>query len=427
MLTNAISRPAWWLEPARLVLFVVLPIFLATATYGPYGFGYFQNDVNNIDPYTIGLGIGSILAFCAGALIVVPFKPLSSGPVGIDLLRGTNVLRVLGVVSIVAHLILLGPVIFRPDLIIDLFSGSSSAIYEVRETWAKTPGITSFTQVGVVFSSVLAALRLNSDYRMPVDVRLIFLALTGCIISRALLGAERLALIEFVIPLFLASIAFHWRPSLLRTFTPLWAIVGLFIIFSFTEFFRSWQHYQYLGYDSYLTFALLRLFGYISTSINNAAGILLHFDPIGYPAATASWFYKLPLWSPLGIEIDNPAKIVEQYLLRFASPEFNNVSGLYLPFIDYGFAFGLLFMAVIGGLSEALYQRFMQLQPVGLIIYPTWYVGMLDLIRLFYWGDPRYFPIFVPALCVAWFLGVNTSRRRSGANMTGGWNLRAKD
>ena len=419
MLTSSTSRPAWWLEPIRLILFVVLPIFLAMATYGPSGFLYFGNSVNNIDSYTIGLGVASILAFSAGALAVTLFtKPSSSERTGIDLARGTNVLRVIGVVAIVAHLILLGPLISEPDIIVDLFSGSASAIYQVRETWAKIPGITSFTQVGVVFASVFAALRIDPDYRMPMDVRIIFLGVAGCVLFRALVGAERLALIEFAIPLFLASLAFRWRPSLLRTLTPLWAIIGLCIIFSFAEFFRSWQYYKHLGYESYLSFGLLRLFGYISTSINNAAGILLHFDPIGHPAFTVNWFYKFPLWPLLGIEIGQTVTIVDQYLLRFASPEFNNVSGLYLPFIDYGLSLGLLFMAAVGALSETLYQRFVQRHPIGLIIYPTWYVGILDLVRLFYWGEPRYFPVFVSALFVAWYLRMDTHKQRSGLART---------
>ena len=413
MSAHVIWRPAWWLEPARLTLFVVLPIFLAAAILGPYGFQYYRNFVDNITAYTIILGIASILAFSVGALIV-SLLPLSSNrQTFIDPARGTNALRVLGVVAIAAYLIFLGPFVLHLDLVGELLSGNISAMYEARETAERLPGITSFMQVSVVFCSVLAALRLDPNYRLPNDVRLIFAILIFCVTCRMVVYSERLAVIEFVIALYLSQIAFRWRPSLLRAATPLWSIVALCVIFAFGEYFRSWQFYKYEGYDSFLQFALLRFVGYFSTSINNAAGIILNFDPIGAPATTARWFYKL--LQVFGAGPADQAIVIDHYLVTFANPEFNNVSGLYLPFIDFGLV-GILAIVGIGAVSGQLYRSFLRLQPAGLIIYPTWYVGILDFIRIFYWGESRYVPVIMPAVCVVWFVRASIKKQQSFAH-----------
>jgi oligosaccharide repeat unit polymerase len=412
MPVNMIWRPAWWLEPARLTLFVILPIFLAATILGPPGFQYYGNFVNNITPYTILLGVTSILAFSAGALTVRLLR--LSSQTFIDPSRGTNALRVLGVVAIAAYVVFLSPFLLKIDLVVDLLSGDINAMFAARETAERLPGITSFMQVGVVFCSVLGALRLNPSYRLPTDVRFIFAVLIFCVICRAVLYSERLALIELVIALFLSQIAFRWSPSLLRATTPLWAIVALCIVFALGEYFRSWQYYKYQGYDSYLQFVLLRLVGYFSTSINNATGIVLYFDPIGSPATTASWFYKL--LHVFGAGPANEAAVVDQYLTAFANPEFNNVSGLYLPFIDFGLVVGILIILVVGAVSGLLYRSFLRLQPAGLIIYPTWFVGLLDFIRIFYWGDSRYVPVIVPAVFVVWFVRASFKTQHSFAH-----------
>jgi oligosaccharide repeat unit polymerase len=416
MPTNVSWRPAWWLEPARLGLFLFLPIFLAVAILGPSGFQYYGNFINNINAYIMFLGIGSTLAFSAGALTTTLFRPSSNGQTPIDPSRGTNALRVLGIVAVGAHLIFLSPFLFQFDIIVELLSGNMSAMYDARETAQKLPGITSFMQVGIVFCSVLSALRLNPHYRVPKDVRLIFAVLIICVVCRVVVWSERLALVELLIAFYLTPIAFRWQPSLLRGAAPLWSIVGLFVFFAFGEYFRSWQYYKYQGYDSYLDFVLQRFVGYFSTSINNAGGIILYFDPIGFPAATARWFYKLLLI--FGTELTDPAYIFDEYLVKFANLEFNNVSGLYVPFIDFGLVFGLVIIIAIGAISEGLYRSFSQLRPAGLIIYPTWYVGLLDFIRVFYWGDARFIPVLVPAVCVVWFVRANTKKQPSGSAHT---------
>jgi oligosaccharide repeat unit polymerase len=415
MSPNGVWRPAWWLEPARFTLLVVLPFFLAATILGPSGFLYYGNFLNNITPYTILLGVASILAFSAGALTVTLFGPSSSQTL-IHSARGTNALRILGVIAIVTYLIFLSPFLVNIDLVFALLSGNATAMYEARETAERLPGITSFMQVAVVFCSVFAALRLDPNYRLPTDVRLIFAVLIFLVICRTLLYSERLALIEFLVALFLSQIAFRWRPSLLRATSPLWAIVALCILFALGEYFRSWQFYQYQGFDSYFQFVLVRFVGYFSTAINNATGILLNFDPLGYPANTAKWFYKM--LQVLGAGPTNQADIVYQYLTTFANPEFNNVSGLYSPFIDFGLVVGLMVVMGVGAISGLLYRSFLRLQPAGLIIYPTWYVGLLDFIRIFYWGESRYIPVFVPAVCVVWFVRMSTKKQRSGPART---------
>ncbi len=156
-------KPAWWLEPARLALIVILPIFLAAAILGPYSFQYYRNFANNIAGYTLLAGVASILALCAGASVVNIWSSSSTRQAVIDSSRGTLALRILGVIAIIAYLIFLSPFVININLVLGLLTGNLNAMYEARETAERIPGITSFMQVGVVFCSVLAALRLESE------------------------------------------------------------------------------------------------------------------------------------------------------------------------------------------------------------------------------------------------------------------------
>jgi len=46
-------------------------------------------------------------------------------------------------------------------------------------------------------------------------------------------------------------------------------------------------------------------------------------------------------------------------------------------------------------LSGILFQAYVYSQYIGVIIYPVWYFGILELLRIFYWGDSRFFPVVV--------------------------------
>jgi len=54
-----------------------------------------------------------------------------------------------------------------------------------------------------------------------------------------------------------------------------------------------------------------------------------------------------------------------------------------------------------------------------LILFPTWYVGVLEVSRVLYWGDSRYLPPLVISLLVTLIFkprGTTSGRRQATSN-----------
>jgi hypothetical protein len=404
MAEQAFSRPAWWLDPTRLLLLCALPLLLFIMVEGPASLRFYRNFVNNYDDHTVSVGLASLLALACGAAVakLLP-TPRTGSP--IDPGRATIALRALGFVAIAAYGLWMGPWLLHPELIVEMLGGSGSG--PLREELNGVSGVTSLLHVSVVFGALLSAVRLDPMFRVPADLRLMLGILATCTLAQAILGSERLALIEFAVPLVLARIAFRWRPSFVRAALPVLAVVGVFLLFAGGEYFRSWQFYRDQGVGSFWEFSLTRFAGYYATAVNNGMGVYHVYSPLNVPHFTASWFYRFPLWGWLGLDIGN-ADLGEElyyvYLLEIGNLEFNNLSGLYAPMIDYGVGLGLLFMAATGCFIGMMFRSFSRRRPTGLILYPTCYVAMLEIIRLSYLGDQRVFPVFLAAAGAIWFV-----------------------
>jgi hypothetical protein len=136
--------------------------------------------------------------------------------------------------------------------------------------------------------------------------------------------------------------------------------------------------------------------------------MLVHYLAVPYaPVNTAVWFYKLPIWSLLKIDInvnsvnlvfENPTIIA--LLNNYASVEFNNPGGVFMPYCDYGLILGTFCWLILGLVSGGLMRGFIYRTPFGLVLYPVWYFGVLEVLRVFYWGDSRFFPVIVASFFV---------------------------
>jgi hypothetical protein len=47
---------------------------------------------------------------------------------------------------------------------------------------------------------------------------------------------------------------------------------------------------------------------------------------------------------------------------------------------------------VLGVLSASLYRSFLRGRLIGVLVYPGWFVGILEIPRIYYWAGVRYFP-----------------------------------
>jgi hypothetical protein len=386
-----------------VLLLALLPIVLLTLSEGPAGLFYFKNFVDNFTPYHCFLAVASLLALTCGTIAPRLLGTSPSYAISIEPVRVMLVLRWLGIVALAAYALFLGTWLLNPELVLQALQGGGTEA--ARQALSRLPGITSFTNVAPLFCAVWAAARLDPRFRPTTELKCIFIALTLFTLARAIVGSERLALIEFIAPLVLAQAAFHWRASLVRAAFPLFGFIGLIGYFAVAEYFRSWQYYQYQAGLGFWEFSTLRLLGYFSTALNNGMGMFHIYAPLYQPFFTAGAINKLPIWDLVGVEANNVTEnIWGIYLLHVGSAEFNNLSGLFAPLIDFGPAVGLTVMCIIGIGIGLLYRSYSQQRIAGLLLYPTCYLGLLEILRLFYFGESRVVPIFLAAGLVGWFL-----------------------
>lgn len=398
-----VAPPAWWLDPIRATVFIVFPIFCLAAYFNRFNYAAFNASEDFLTPKTFALGVFSMGLMILGIAIGRSMIRRRDIVTGIDCRRAENVLTGIGLVTIIAYVLLLGTLATNLSLVLELVRGNASAGSDLREVLGRIPGVTSFIQFDVVFLTLLSALVVLARYRPPTRLWI----MTGVILTltflRAVLASERLAMLEALGAMFIIPVAYWWKPSLWRGLAPPIGIVLVFLAFAGGEYFRSWQYYQSF-YDNYFDFITQRFFGYFSTSINNGAGAYLMYgehNPV--PEITSAWVTRFPIISQV-FRPNDGLSMLDRFLEMYATPEFNNPGGFYSAYLDYNFYIASLFMLFLGILVGLAYKSFQNKSVIGLMLYPSVFLGQTDLIRLIYITDVRTLPIFVGALLVRYVL-----------------------
>lgn len=145
---------------------------------------------------------------------------------------------------------------------------------------------------------------------------------------------------------------------------------------------------------------LSRLSAYYITALDNGAGMIRSWSNFA-AVNTAEWFWRFPveigqsfLGRALGLDLVSD----DSWLYWNASAEFNNASGIFLPIIDFGKLGGLAFWFLFGLLTGVIYRGFITGSFAGMLIYPSWFVGLLEMPRILYLSEARYFPVL--AICL---------------------------
>jgi len=401
---RAAKRLVWWVHPTWVLLAITLPVLLLTILDGPAGLLELKNYVDNYTSYNCVVAVASLLTFTVGTCLCAGFGSSSNSVVPtVDPLGATRVLRWLGAISLAAYLTMMGPWLLHPDVVWQVLQGFGAD--EAKQSMSRMPGVTSFTNIAPLFCAILSAARLNPRFRMSPDLVGIFVGLAVLTFARAIIGSERLALIEFVMPLVLAQAAFHSRPSLIRTAFPIFGLLAVMAYFAAGEYLRSWQYYQFSMGGQFWSFTTERFVGYYSTALNNGMGMFQQYSPLGVPRFTLAALAKLPIGLSWGSQLEMSTEdIWLLYLYEYGSWEFNNLSGLFVPLVDFGLAIGLTMMCMLGIVVGALYRSYAQQRLAGLILYPTCYIGTLEIVRLFYFGESRVVPVYLVAGIVGWAL-----------------------
>jgi hypothetical protein len=193
------------------------------------------------------------------------------------------------------------------------------------------------------------------------------------------------------------------RSWTLATAIPLVAPVLLYVVFTGTEYFRSW-HYFVNEYDSVWQFSFERLMAYYATASNNGIGLLVEnrLWPEYTGRYVAEWMYLMPVvGETLRESVGDPEKQYFYFLSRFARPEFNNPSGLFPIVFDIGYAGSMLYFLAIGALIGALWDAWRRQARAGVLFFPMAMMFLVELLRFNYFASSRFFPVAV-ALVLIW-------------------------
>ncbi|RKN59984.1 hypothetical protein D7231_33840 [Streptomyces klenkii] len=278
-------------------------------------------------------------------------------------------------------------------------------------------GVTTFTQFGPVAVACLL-LHTRATGRRHFFA-LAVLTVLACL--RALLHAERIALIELLMPALVITVVLAPRRQQRRrvwhrltpgsrgwAWAPLAGLLTAISVFAAFEYTRSWKYYRGQG-DGFGAFILRRLGGYYATSANNSALLTDRLaDAHHAPYYTVEFLRNAP-GLPDAVKAVAPQLVQHgpspwNQLVAYVNPELSSEGGLLIPFYDYGPAGAVLVWAVLGYLIVRCYRLARAGSPGALIGYSVLYVGALELGRNFYWGQGRFTPMLASVLVLAWLL-----------------------
>lgn len=400
-------RALWWLHPRFAVLYLSLPLLFFAYMMPEQSYLTLYGADKHIDLNFLVVGLLVYAGFLAGSFFLIRS---GSGSQETDVVRYCRwVVWPLFALTILGYVVWFASATLNaggPGALLSVFAGSLSgedgeATYYIKQELFQTiPGITTLTQFGMLYVTVEALLWV--DRACPRNVALMrFAPLLGFTLVRALLISERLALIEMVVPIGVVLLSrARWtlaRRSLVR-FAPVLAGFSVFALFAVAEYFRSWSsHYQYYYAGTYLNFAFDRFLGYYATALNNAS-VSYYYEPIQPFYSTLNSVFEFPVLGGLieaaySANFNIPRISHEQLLTTYANVEFNNVSMVGMLLNDFTIFFAPLAAFVLGMVSFSIYTSFVRGRMLGLLLYPTWFIGLLEISRIYYWPAGRYFPV----------------------------------
>jgi oligosaccharide repeat unit polymerase len=371
-------------------LFALLPLLPQPENVRTYFDGWY---------YALGfvlLGLLSVSAWIGARMVRVrgPARPIVIRPVVLD---------VLFVLTIGAYVVWFFEILANPAL---LLLAVEMGAFAIREQVLNIPGITSFTQAGVVFfiCYVVAARYCMRELHWRFHVyAAVILALT---VIRVFVWTERLALLEIVVPVIILLVGAGGNKDGSRKLghlaAPFVAIFLMIVLFGVTEYFRSWLELYRDQADDFWSFMLQRLSNYYVTSVNNAVSYLT--EDTAWPRWDGQYvfsgLYAMPIvGDALRTELELRPDSFSGFLLFNLDPEFNNFSGIFFPVVDFGIAGGLLATDLIGLVAGMAWRHFASRSLGGLLFYPLIYMALIEIVRIFYFGGARtVIPLFLLAL-----------------------------
>lgn len=275
------------------------------------------------------------------------------------------------------------------------------AIQALKARSRPVGGLTTFTQLGPV--AVVASFVLR---RLGRGGRGIYVTVIALALMRTIFYAERLALLEVMIPLVAIACLTTRATGAKRAAVwslPVLALPATWGVFAASEYTRSWVYYQTVVPMGFVEWSITRLLGYYATAWNNSA---LFFDqftamsPTPAPYYTLWGFWEMPLVSAPTYGGTDPQSWWAGTLLMRANPEFNNLGGIVPVLAEFGPLVGLALLVTLGAILGAVFAAMTRGSLPALLALPTLLVGVMELPRILYWTQGRAVPIILALLVI---------------------------
>jgi oligosaccharide repeat unit polymerase len=423
-----LATPPWWQQPYMNVLVWLIPL-LVVAWLVPVEFHWqFRRPTKFIDFNLFLVGLAGALAIVVGAYLssrlptrspTVALQHLVDDKVFLQTLIAASWLFF--AVTVFAYVYWFRDLASNPSLLIDSLTGARRR-YNLRDVIDTVPGITTLTQVGVVYVTLFMIRLLYIPKSRPGLIEKgAFALIIVLALVRNFAWSERLGLLEIMIPVGVLMFRTPKNPRF-AALMPVFAVSGLFIFFAFFEYFRSWSGFYQYREESFWMFAISRLAGYYVTALDNGAGWFQTAGSFSAPIYTIDWLWYFPfdlgqseLLKSIGFNIQN----YRVWLDWFANIELNNASGIYVVFVDYGVIGGIIFWFLYGLVTGLLYRAYVKGSLFGLLIYPSWFTTLMELPRIRYYSSSRYFPAMIIMLTFLLILYLIFAYRRNRFRLAG--------
>jgi hypothetical protein len=401
----------WWARPDAFTLFFMIPLFLVCASLPDELFPTWKHAYNFVTGRAFWIGLIGLFAFAFAASLASREGRRQGISYGIDAERLVAKTQYRAILYGLFAILVLAYCLSLP--------GEIAAADVAREERGRIAGIRSLVNLGPLYVTMLfLQFRLTGCPASLFD-KVAFSLFVVLVMARVFASSERLAFIEVVIPIAVIHFAVKRRHRAFMTIAPYVAVIMLALFFGLTEYFRSWAVYSKTGI-ALTDFMLTRLLGYYATAINNGAVIFTTFDPVFAPFFTADWLMKTPFVSALyGDWAADLANRVDMIFANYASPEFSNTSGLYAAMNDFGAAGGIAAWALLGAFTGRLFRGFLAGRLTPLLLFPTWMIGVYEILRIFYWAEARYFPVLALTPLIGLLLSLSAIRFSSYTTWNG--------
>lgn len=402
----AVSWP-WWIHPAWALLLLtgstgLLAIALPDDIYETWAVRKFLNG-----DLMLLLMIGIVAAFVG--IMLASGAVSRSGMVIINFCeKQRQFLRrafwVMFVLALVSYAIWIGSAVAQGVSIADLTSvvnRDPGAISSLKGNSRPIGGLTTMTQLAPVVV-ILGQLLRKMGERVG-WASLILVVLAGV---RTIFYAERLALIEVLIPLLLVSALTigpnsKWRS--VSRLAPLIVAPLVWVVFAVSEYTRSWIFYQQTTTLPFVEWVSARLAGYYVTSFNNSALLSL-----AHSGSNATPYFTFPaIWNAPGAPAHQgvyglpPDAWWTSVLMTEGNPEFTNPGSILVSYAELGAPGMIVFWISVGLIVGGLFVAMSKGSVAGLVATCGLFVGILELPRFIYWTQGRATPLLLALIIIA--------------------------